>query len=307
MLGFARVPEPRFEERAPHEVGFAETFRQHVVPKLGQLESDRRRTIVAMIGIFGLCAIFVGLAFDQGWALAAKLAIGGAFTLPWIPAAMFWAQEEAQIMSAVCRHFPGLACAVNVRIPEERLQPYRQLDLLPPPESPSAFAVFSKLIEQVDLEEELTGRHRDIPFWLGEGEILEKQGSNEQRLFYGTLIEVVLPVRDDVVYTMTNDAPRGGRPMLSIATDAVRTSLETLGQKLGSTSMKADVLNGIVYVAMPHLLRARPFSVGGISQSAYLCEPMIRTTLDQLAQLHAVVDALANACAAPAPVARAGA
>lgn len=302
MLGFATAPEPRFEERAPHEAGFAETFRQHVVPQLSQLESDRRRTIVAMIGIFGVCAIFVGLAVDQGWALAAKLAIGGTFTLPWIPAAMFWAQEEAQIMSAVCRHFPGLACAVNVRIPEARLAPYRRLDLLPPPQSPSALALFSKLTEQVDLEEELTGSHRGIAFWLGEGEITEKQGSNEQRLFYGTLIELTLPARADVAYTMEAAAP-GQRPALSIATDGVRTGLETLGQKLGSTSMKADVLDGIVYVAMPHLLRARPFSVGGISQSAYLCEPMIRTTLDQLAQLYAVVDALAEACAAPAPVA----
>lgn len=303
MLGFDQAPVVTFEERAPHERGFAQTFREHVAPQLAQLETDRRLTIVRMTGVFGLCVVGTGVMVVADFALAAKIALGCAFCLPWIPAAMFWTREERQIMGAVVRHFPGLTCDVSTQIPEERLQPYRRLALLPPPESPALLSI-GKLRELVKLEEEMAASHRGIGIWLGEGEILETQGGDESRLFYGTLIEFTLPARPDADYTM--DAGSAGRTAnsparISLATETVRIGLETLGERLGSQAMKCDVSGRVVYVVLPHDLRARPFSVGGIAQSAYLCEPMIRASLAQLAQLYAVADALADACALAAP------
>src|SRR4051812_187625 len=238
MLGFLKSPDLTFEERAPHEAGFAATFREHIVPQLVQLEVQRWSAILASAVIFGLCGLAVWACFAGGWALGAKIAIGGAFSLPWIPAVMFWVQEERQLLSAICRHFPGLTCAVKTRVPETRLQPYRRRGLLPPPNDPAAFGLFSEFWERIDLEEELTGHHRGIGIWLGEGEITEKHGSKEAYLFDGTLVEFTLPLRSDVAYTM--DTPGStltpttkGLPPVSLATDGFRQNLEKLAEMLG--------------------------------------------------------------------------
>jgi hypothetical protein len=301
MFGLLKPPVPTFEERAPHEVGFAKIFQEHVVPKLAGLESSRRQTQLAMLVIFALGGLFVWFCIEQEWAFAAKIGAFGTIGLPWIPAAMFWAQEERQIMSGVVRHFDGMTCWVNTQIAEERLRPYRRLDLLPAPQSPTLLNL-GTLWEKVRLEEEINASHRDVRIWLGEGEILEKQAGEEKQLFYGTLLEFVLPVRPDVAYTMDPEHKHAhdGKPVVLLATEAVHATLQKLGEMLRSDSMKCDVADGVVYAAMPHVLRARPLSVGGIFQSAYRCEPMIRITLAQLAQLYAVADALADACGAPA-------
>jgi hypothetical protein len=201
----------------------------------------------------------------------------------------------------ICSHFPDLVPQVSVKEVATRLAPYRRLALLPPPKDPALGTLnLHKLKEVVALEEVLSGRHRGIGLWLGEGEIKEIRGSKEMRLFYGSLIEFTLPNRPGVTYRMADvgsppaDVPTG--PSVSIATAQVRQSLDVLAAQFGAQSVKAEIEQDCVYVAMAQRARARPLNVAGMTRSAYQCEPMIRAVLAQIAQLHRVMDALADAC-----------
>lgn len=291
----------RFEERAPHEAGFAETFRQHIAPHLDRLESERWQAIIVMIGIFAVCAAIAVLAFWHDEQQVGGIALAAMLCLPWIA---LWARtdRERQIMDGVVRHFPGLSCAVSTQTDPQRLDVYARLDLLHA-RSPN---VTTQMNPTLPIEEAFTGSRSGIGIWLAECELVAPGmiPGTTGAPFYGTLIEFTLPPRDDVRYTLqpASGAPApGGRRLVSLGTEAVRTGLETLGALIGPQPIKYDVSDGVVHAVVTHTMRARPFNVGGITRSVHDCEPMIRATLAQLAQLHAVADALAAACAAPAP------
>jgi hypothetical protein len=293
-----------FEEREPHERGFAETFRRDVVPKLAQLEAWRWTAIVACGAILVIGGAAEWLAIDLG-SIRLDLFVGfGALAATALPAVWFWRREEKLLLAAICSHFPDLVPQVNVKEVATRLAPYRRLALLPPPKDPAIGLSLHKLKEVVALEEVLSGRHRGIGLWLGEGEIKEIRGSKEMRLFYGSLIEFTLPNRPGVTYRMADadtppaDAPTGRS--VPIATAPFRQSLDVLAAQFGAQSVKAELEGGCVYVAMAQRTQARPLNVAGMTRSAYQCEPMIRAVLAQIAQLHRVMDALAEACGADA-------
>jgi len=289
-----------FEEREPHERGFAETFQRDVVPKLARLEAWRWTAIVACGAILTIGGVAVVMVVPVG-SIKLDLIVGfGTLGVSAIPAMLFWRLEEKLLLAVICGHFPDLAPQISVTETAARLAPYRRLALLPPPKDPAIGFSLHKLKEQVKLEEVLSGRHRGIGLWLGEGEIKEIRGSKEQRLFYGSLIEFTLPNRPGVLYRMADaGSPPTGEPTdrsVPIATAPFRQSLDVLATQFGAQSVKTDVEQGCVYVVMPQRLRARPLNVAGMTRSAYQCEPMIRAVLAQIAQIHRVMDALADAC-----------
>lgn len=136
--------------------------------------------------------------------------------------------------------------------------------------------------------------------WLGEGEVKEVQARREARLFYGSLMAFTLPAQPGVTYRMAHtDAASARGPSgrsVTVGTPQFRQSLHVLATQFGARSIRAGIERDHVYVVMEQPSRARPLNVARITRSAYRCEPLIRATLAQIAQIHRVMDALAEAC-----------
>ena len=205
---------PTFTESEPYEKGFATVFVQDIVPRLDELERERRVlfekrrvriqiTIVATVIGAGLSAwLFYTLT---PWPPPGFFRVGLWKVFPILVAAgvgSFWVgnlrrahQESLReiIVPAVCRFFDGLE---YTRDPGERFDHKRFFELGIVPKG--SFALH--FTDKVRLEDMFIGRHLDTAFRMVDAELKQFEkytygvGRRAITVFDGLLFEIDVPV-----------------------------------------------------------------------------------------------------------------
>ncbi len=321
MLGWFKPvgAPPTFEERAPHEQGFAAQFARAVAPRLHRLELLRRIMLVAFWGILAVgLPVVAGIAWfalDQEPRLLRLAAFVLICTvgLALVPVAFFMGREERLLLPAIAEHLGGLRAWIKPRASAAVMAPFRALGLVPPLD-PRRLS-FRKSTETVKIDDLFTGGHRGIGMWMAELEDVQKHGSRETRLFRGTLIELTLPdahrlytswrVRltsgsdpSQLALESLAEEEASGDPPIDLATPAVQQAIGDLARVFVPGSLIGACDGDALRLALTLKGRSRPFSVGNPFVPVYRCEPAVRTTLAQLAAVLALIDALADAIGA---------
>jgi hypothetical protein len=315
MLGWFKpiTPPPPFEERAPHERGFAAHFERAIVPRLRRLEVLRRAVVVVfwivlLIGL-ALTAAVVVLAFteDTRYFKGAAIVFGGTIGLALVPIAFFIGREERLVLPALCAHLGDVTVWIKPTGNPAVVAPFRALGLVKPLDA--SRLAWRKSTEKVKIDDVFNGEHRDVGLWMAELDDIQKQGGRETRLFRGTLMAFGLPGtgRDDEGWRISAPDPNDpGRldveatgKTQALATPAVREALGTLGRVFAPGALVGSFHGNVLRLALALKGRSRPFDVGNPFQPVYRCEPAVRATLAQLAAVRAVMAALADAAGRP--------
>ncbi|MBI3513607.1 MAG: hypothetical protein HY060_06035 [Proteobacteria bacterium] len=311
MLGwFKPIGRPSaFEERAPHERGFAAHFERTIVPRLHRLELLRRVVLVVfwiilaiglpLAGVVAVLAVTEDMRFLKG----AIIVLLGAIGLALVPVAFFVGREERLLLPALCDHFGDLTVWIKPRATAAVVAPFRALGLLPPLDQRRL--AWRRPTEKVTIDDVFNGSHGDVGLWMAELEDSQKQAGREATLFRGTLIAFGLPGSghaDEAWRVHAPDAREPGRLEVdaggatpALATPAVLEALGALGRVFAPASFVGSFDDNVLRLALALKGRSRPFDVGNPFRPVYRCEPAVRATLAQLAAVRAVMAALADA------------
>src|SRR5258706_1060948 len=317
-----RVSPLSFEERAPHEIGFAQVFAQAIARALRNLELRRRLTLlvagilvapavaVAIAGVINLVHFHIPGITRVFWIVGGGLAAAAALCV-----ATFRNREERIFLTGMCGHFgfAKLGVAVNRRTDGAGASPFKAAGLMGVMAPKKG--LFGRQVnkERIKYDDLFTATYRGIGLWMVEIEDMEKVKDDENVVWMGTLIELTLPgaALDPVRFSADGNghwsaslqdatAPAiptsRGRPLL---TDDVLSRLRELHHAFAPLNGKGELADQTMRVAMELRGKARPFQAPRLFTSVYQCEPMIRLTLKQIACVFDLIDAVADGLGLP--------
>ncbi len=306
----------RFEERAPHEKGFAAYFDREIAPHLRRMEKERlqRRTriitgaaiavIVTAVIAGGLFLLFESLPVT----FIAVVLIGtlGLF-LAWRPAAAYKTMVRDVVMGPTCRFFGDLAYFAEAqdRFPYSR---FRAIGV-----TPSA--------NRVHLEDLFVGSHRDTAFQVVEAKLRQKGQKSSRTVFHGLLFVIDVPKtftcrvlisRDHGFFNKIVGFFKGDMERVEVqdpdfealfevyadnrveakllVSQGLQASLVALCDDHAAKTLTAAFADGALLLALP--MNTKMFEVGSVWRSAYACQDDLRQLLTDIGMVHQVIDYL---------------